>query len=104
MPSRATVEEVRKPRHRPGNIRKTFRLYREAASPEVYHRAIKTSWQGLVGGGITGVGASVLLDLSGSILMKIALGAITAVGGGITSFITNLLAEVDKLLQPKLSE
>jgi hypothetical protein len=98
------MPEDPKPRRRPGNIRKTVRLYRQAATPEIYHRAVKTSWQGLVGGGITGLGASVMLDLSGSTLTKIALGAITAIGGGITSFITNLLAEVDKLLQPAPTE
>jgi hypothetical protein len=102
MPS--NEEPAPKPRRRPGNIRKTIRLYREAATPDVYHRAVKTTWQGVTGGGITGLGAAVLLDLSGSVLTKIALGAITAVGGGVTAFITNLLAEVDKLLQPAPNE
>lgn len=77
-------------------IRKTWRLYRKASTPELLHRAIKTAWQGFAGGGAVSVGFT---NRTGWINLGIA--ALSAIGAGVVSFITNLMAAVDELIELK---
>lgn len=92
------TERRPKPLRRRGVIRKTVALYREGATPEILHRAVKTSWQAASGGGIAGLGGSILLNQAGTMAVKIMVALFSALGAGVTAFITNLLAEVDLLI------
>jgi hypothetical protein len=84
--------------HSAGSLRRLIGLYRAAATPEVLHRAVKTFWQGVTGGGIGGLAFTSLIHVPQSTLQKLAITTLAAVGSGVASLIGNILAEADRLV------
>lgn len=97
-------EPTRKRRRRRGSLRRTFELYRQSATPKVFHLAHKTFWQVLLGGSATSTAVPLAFDLNVSMWARMLLAVAGAMVAALVSFRDNVIANVDGLLAESESE